>query len=254
MMTYEETQNEYEALIQTKAGQAVAQGYDVHQAVNVPLLPKASKDVLPFAPMVTPPLPPLFPLDALPKVLMDMAQGVACNQRVAVDIPAIVGLAVFSSCACGRISIDIRKDWNEPLNLYFMPVVPSGEGKTPVFRAMQGEALKQWQAEENHSRRISIAQDQAELSMLQAQKEAETRKKMGADRNKVRHLAEEIERFKETMHKPIKRFIDGDVTAEQLLVILSENDHGAVSVLDDDAGQWLDILLGQHSSVPNITA
>lgn len=191
------------------------------------------------------PVPPPFPLNALPKALADMALAVSENQSTPVDLSAVTGLAVLAACACGRVTVHIREGWDMPCNLFLMPIIRSGGGKTPTFRAM-GQRLFDWQFEENKQRRGQIAADAAQLEVWQAQMAKAVK---AANTEEAETLSRTIANFEPT--RSLKRFISGNTTPEQLIVIMEENG-GAVSMLDDDGGQLLDMLAGQYTQRPNL--
>ncbi len=243
MTKYENEQKQYEALLQTEAGQAVAQGYTVHQAVEVQMPPSRFTTPTPM------PIPPPFPIDTLPVPIKAMAEAVSANMSVSVDLPAVVGLATVSACLCGVIHIRIRNDWDTLGNLFFLPVVASGGGKTPVFKTM-AKPLFSWQETQNRERLPLIKGDEAVLKTLEARQTKAINK---GDTDEARAVAKEIVTFKKTMARPLERFIGADATPEALIEIMAGNDHGAVSVLDDDAGQFIDILGGKYQTLPDLS-
>ena len=109
MTNYEYEQEQYEALIDTPEARKLL-GNDQ------------------WKPLPSAPIAPLFHLEWLPKVLRDMAEAVAANLSVPVDLPAIVGLGAASACGCGRVKVHIRDGWEEPCQLFVMGVMGSGEG------------------------------------------------------------------------------------------------------------------------------
>lgn len=194
---------------------------------------------LPAAP-VAPCLDPAW----LPPVLRSMAEAVAANQNAPVDLPALIGLGVASACACGRVKVRLKPDWEEPAQLFLLGVMGSGEGKTPSFRKMAGRLFKV-QAEENRRRLVSIEADKAEMEVLQARKAAAVKKK---DKAAAREIAEEIARF--PMARMMNRFTGGDVTPERLTEIMRDND-GATAILDDE-GELFELLAGRYQDLPNL--
>ena len=141
------------------------------RAILAEACPSAAYKPLPAATIA-----PSMRTELLPPVLRSMAEAIAANQNVPVDLPALVGLGVASACACGRIGVQLKPGWYEPAQLFLFGVLDSGEGKTPVFKAMT-RALFQTQAEENKQRAVQIEADKAELDVLQARKSEAVKKK-----------------------------------------------------------------------------
>ena len=229
MTRYELEQSEYDTLADTSQGQAI-----LARACS-----SATWKPLPAAPVA----PPMRP-ELLPPVLRSMAEAIAANQNVPVDLPALVGLGIASACACGRIGVQLKAGWYEPAQLFLLGVLDSGEGKTPVFKAMT-KTLFQAQVDENKRRAVKIEADKAELEVLLARKNEAVKKKQTQE---ARAIAEEIAAFPAV--RPMSRFIGGDVTPERLTEIMRDND-GATSQLDDE-GELFELLAGRYQELPNL--
>ncbi|NLI22312.1 MAG: DUF3987 domain-containing protein [Clostridiales bacterium] len=229
MTRYELEQTEYDALADTPQGQAILAG----------ACPSAAWKPLPAAPVA----PPMRP-ELLPPVLRSMAEAIAANQNVPLDLPALVGLGVASACACGRIGVQLKAGWYEPAQLFLLGVLDSGEGKTPVFKSMT-RTLFLSQADENKRRAVKIEADKAELEVLFARKNEAVKKKQTRE---ARAIAEEIAAFPAV--RLMNRFIGGDVTPERITEIMQNND-GATAQLDDE-GELFELLEGRYQDMPNL--
>ena len=201
----------------------------------------------PWKPLPAAPVAPPMRPELLPPVLRSMAEAIAANQNVPVDLPALVGLGVASACACGRIGVNLKAGWYEPAQLFLLAVLDSGEGKTPVFKAMAG-TLFRVQADENKRRAIQIEADKAELEVLCARKNAAVKGNKTNNTQEARAIAAEIAAFP-AVHI-MSRFIGGDVTPERLTEIMRDND-GATAQLDDE-GELFELLTGRYQELPNL--
>lgn len=199
-----------------------------------------------WKPLPAAPVQPYFDLAWLPPVLRDMVQAVADNLSVPVDLPALCGLGVASACACGRVTVRLKTDWQEQAQLFLLCVMKSGEGKTPTFNHMTRK-LYDYQAAENRRRIVQVEQDRASLETLQSQKAMAVKK---GEEAQARAIAAEIANHA-SMHL-MNRFIGGNVTPERLLEIMRDN-NGATSVLDDE-GELFDMLQGRYQDNPDLTA
>ena len=216
------------------------------ELANTPEVRAALDEAEGWTPLPAAPVAPPFRTELLPKVLADMAQAVADNLSVPVDLPAIAGLGAASACACGRAKVAIRDGWEEPCQLFLMVVMGSGEGKSPTFRKMTNTLFEQ-QAEENLRRNVQIAQDAAAIDALQARKSQAIKK---GRTEEAKEMAREIAETP-VMH-PMRRFVGGDVTPEALPEVMQENG-GATSILDDE-GELLELLSGRYQERPNLDA
>lgn len=224
MTNFEAEQSEYMALVDTEEGRAI--------------LGNAWKP-LPAAPVA-----PVLEPSLLPPILRDMAQAVAANQSTPIDLPAIIGLGVASACACGRLGIRLRDQWEEPAQLYLLCAMPSGSGKSPSFKAMS-DLLFVEQAEENRRRTPQIKKDETAIRVLENKKQTAIKKNLTAE---AQRLDDEI-----LAHPPahiMRRFISGNVTPERLLQIMQENE-GATAILDDEGGMF-DLLSGRYQDCPDV--
>jgi hypothetical protein len=79
---------------------------------------------------------PAFPVDLLPGWRRGFATETARAQQVPVDLPAVLALAAVATSAGGRVVVEVRSGWREPLNIYTAVVLPPGERKSPVFRVV----------------------------------------------------------------------------------------------------------------------
>jgi len=80
--------------------------------------------------------PPVFPVEALPSWLRDMATATATAFQVPVELPALIGLATLGGAVQRRVIVRAAPDWTEPLSLFTLVGLPSGCRKSSVFAAM----------------------------------------------------------------------------------------------------------------------
>lgn len=225
MTNYEMEQAEYEALTNTPEARAV---------LGLPEWPP-----LPAAPVA-----PCFDPEWLPPVPRAMAQSVTDNLSVPFDLPALLALGVASSCACGRVRVRVREGWEEPVQLFLLGILDSGEGKSPAFGKMCS-LLFERQAEENQRRAVQIARDAAAIDTLEAEKAKAIKKGSRAD---AEAIAEQIAQYPVT--HSLRRFIQGNVTPEAIPDIMQEN--GGATAQMDDEGELFEVLAGRYQDVPSL--
>ena len=78
---------------------------------------------------------PTFPLWALPEWLGEYAACLAEVTQTPADLAGCLALAVLSVAAAGKVWVDAGA-WTEPTCLYVVVVLPPGNRKSEVFRAM----------------------------------------------------------------------------------------------------------------------
>lgn len=191
-----------------------------------------------------PPVAPSFNPLWLPPVLRSMAQAVTENLSVPFDLPAMLGLGVASSCACGRVRVHVRDGWEEAAQLYLLGILDSGEGKSPAFGKMCSVLFEQ-QAEENQRRAVQIARDAAAIATLEAEKNKAIKK---GHKTEAEDIAAQIAEYPVTYR--LRRFIQGNVTPETIPDIMLEN--GGATALLDDEGELFEVLAGRYQDTPSL--
>ena len=81
---------------------------------------------------------PHFPVDDLPRAVRDYVRAAAEQTQTAPDMAAVIGLGVLAVCLQGKLRIEGRPGYTEPLSLYVVVTAPPGERKSGVMRAMTG--------------------------------------------------------------------------------------------------------------------
>jgi hypothetical protein len=79
---------------------------------------------------------PGFPVKVFPSWLRQFVEEVATSMQTPVDLPATLALGALATASGGRAVVEVRADWTEPTNLFTAPVMPPGERKSPVLRAI----------------------------------------------------------------------------------------------------------------------
>ena len=82
--------------------------------------------------------PPL-PLDAFPESLRGYIKSVAEVHQVPSDLAVGATLGTLAAAAAGKASVAVGETHHEPLNLYVMVILPSGERKSQGIRMMAAE-------------------------------------------------------------------------------------------------------------------
>jgi hypothetical protein len=86
---------------------------------------------------------PEFPVDVLPDWAADYVRALSHATQTPVDLAAVLVLAVVAGSLAGKVWVQL---WEEPLNLYLVTVLPSGERKSAVMRAASAP-VREYEAE-----------------------------------------------------------------------------------------------------------
>ena len=189
---------------------------------------------------------PAFPVNELPVVIGDYVRAVAETTQTSPDMAATAALAVLALSLQGKFTIEGKKDWREPLNLYTMVVAPPAERKSAVMSHMT-LPIGRFEAAENERIAPLIEQNKIDKAILLNRKKALEISKKFVDREKIRAISEEIAEFKEI--KPCRLYCD-DITPEKLASVLC--DSGGKSAILSAEGGIFDMLAGRYSNGVNI--
>lgn len=106
--------------------------------MNKNAIKQAIDQARPFAVpiLLTDRTPPDFPTDLLPGVLGEMVEAVSRATETPLELPAMMGLAIIAAACQKKFEIEPETDYIEPLNLWTIVALESGNRKTAVVRHM----------------------------------------------------------------------------------------------------------------------
>ena len=194
-------------------------------------------------------LPP-FPLETFPRWLGAFVEALSIATQTPVDLPAVLALTALSTAAGGRVEIEVRGGWREPVNLFCAVAMDPGNRKTPVLSVIAAPLYVMDRA---------LADDS-----LSAIIEAETAKEIArrAAQARVREAADAGDKEKEDEAKaaailaeavtiPVQpRLLADDCTPEALASLMAEQ-KGRIAVLSDEGGVF-DLIAGRYSGMANL--
>ncbi|GIW51244.1 MAG: hypothetical protein KatS3mg081_0599 [Gemmatimonadales bacterium] len=200
---------------------------------------------------------PEFPVGALPRWLGDYVRAVAVAYQVPADLPGALSLAMLATAAGGRVEIEARPGWIEPVNLYVLGVAPPAERKSAVFRELTAPVLE-FEAElcerlrptiesaRAHRRMKQERQRRLEREAVNSRNPAEAREAEAEALRLARELAVERE-------PALPRLVADDVTPEALTSLLAEQ-NGRIAVLSAESTLF-DVVAGRYNDgTPNFDA
>jgi len=209
-------------------------------------------DPLPLAPTAN---VPEFPVAVLPAWLRDWVIALANALQCPLDLPAMLAFAVLSLACAKKFKVQVRSDWDEPVNLYVAVALRPGESKSPAFAAAI-RPVAQFVAEERKrldpeikvaTARYDIAAKRIEQLKIRAAKED--------DPAEHARLAREVDsavlvQASLELRVPLRLILD-DVTAESLEQVMRQQG-GRIAILSDEGGPF-ELMGGRYSEgTPNI--
>ncbi|SBW21010.1 hypothetical protein FDG2_1865 [Candidatus Protofrankia californiensis] len=204
-------------------------------------------------PLAGPPTPPPFPVDVFPDWARQMIDATSVFHQTDPAMAAAVVLSVLSATAGGRLEVEARPGWREPVNLYLATVAEPGERKSPVHGCLTGPLLA---AEATLAARVEpLAAENAALRDI-AGRAAEAARTTAAKAAKDKREDLTAEAVAATLAAEaitipaLPRLFADDATPEALATLMAENG-GRMALISDEGGVF-DILAGRFSTVPNL--
>jgi replicative DNA helicase len=207
-------------------------------------------------PLSAAPEVPAFPLWALPDWLGEYAACLAEVTQTPADLAGCLALAVLGVAAAGKVWVDAGA-WTEPTCLYVMVVLPPGNRKSEVFRAMTAplRAVERTLIEAARPQ-IAEALIRRKLAEAEADKTARDAEAAAASLDSDRKTAALIDATQARMELdnaevPAEpRLFADDTTIEKLGSRLAEQG-GRFAVLSPE-GEIFSIAAGRYSGSPNL--
>lgn len=203
--------------------------------------PPPFPEIEPFDPSTL----PAFPTHVLPDCLRQWVAAEAEATQTPPDLAGLLALAVCSAAVAGKIDVQPRPGWREPVNLFVAVALEPGNRKSAVFtdavaplRAIETE-LAEAQGPEVARLLSERRQVDARLKRLEKiaaeQGDAQSRREAG-------DLAVELAAMPEAA---MPRLLVDDATAEKVAVMLAEQG-GRLASMSPEGGVF-DLMAGLYS-------
>lgn len=196
-----------------------------------------------------------FPVDALPDPLGPMVAAVAEFTQTDAAMAGTTCLAMLGAAAGGRVLLEVRPGWREPLNLFTATVAGPGERKSAVQQVMSSPLQD---AEVELAERVSGKRLEATMTKEVAAKAADIARQKASkaddpdERKELLRDALNAVQAAESIEVPIlPRLLADDVTPERCAGLLAEQD-GRLAVVSAEGGIF-DVLGGRYSGgIPSL--
>lgn len=197
-----------------------------------------------------------FPVDALPDKIRPYIQATAESLQVSVDMVATFVIAIISLCVQGKYKIQVKPDWEEPVNLYAVVVMRPSERKSPTLKMVSAPVFE-YMEEENERRQPEISENETKKKILTGQITNISRKIAGSYKKKdseytmsdLLECQEELRKLEEEGLKELKLIVD-DVTPEALVSTMKENDD-RIGIVSAEGGIF-GTMAGRYNDHTNI--
>jgi hypothetical protein len=181
---------------------------------------------------------PAFPTDCLPGWLSEYVSCLAEATQTPADLPGFLVLNALAACAGGRVRLQVRPGWEEPLNLYSVVTLPPGERKSAVFAEVTAP-LVQFEAMLAAERTYEIAEARAYRRVaekrLDAAQNAAARAVGMEKERRLEEVAAAARELEEAIVPFEFRLLADDATPEAIATLLAEQ-KGRLAVLSPEGG------------------
>ncbi len=109
-----------------------------------------------------------FPVKVLPEPVRQYTMAQSTALQTPVDLLASLVLGVGAAAVAGRCVVRLNKEWVEPLNLFIVISLPSGERKSPAYRAVTA-TLEERERDLSVTLKPEIEMQRAERDILESQ-------------------------------------------------------------------------------------
>lgn len=190
---------------------------------------------------------PVFPVEALPSPFKEWCDQCAEAIQVPVDLPAMLNVGLVGSIGAKRFAVPLHNGHEEPLNVWPLVVLESGERKSSTFREAVAP-LRSWEMARAESMRHPVAEYKSRCRALKAALKKAEEKAREPERKR---LAQELADLEQRPVVPPRLIVD-DVSPERLSDILAEQG-GRILIASPEGGTF-DLMSGRYSpnSMPNL--
>jgi len=193
---------------------------------------------------------PPFPSTSLPEWLHGYVDAVAIATQTPVDLAAMLALSVIAISCAKKVIVRMKEGYCEPVNVYTVTALPSGNRKSQVFRTMI-EPVQEFESSEAHRQAPEIARRNAAYKIREAQlKRAEEQAANATSRDKE-ELAEIAGQFAVELAEfdvpTATRLMVSDCTVEMLAVILRQQG-GRIAVMSPEGGEIFGLMSGRYTA------
>ena len=196
---------------------------------------------------------PDLTLDTFPEPLGRMIEAVANATETPVELPALMGLATVAA-SCQRVfEVEMEPGYLEPLCVWAIAALQSGNRKTAVHSAMTAPLKKKERAlcDVAKTKRMEVESERATLEARV--KSLRSRLANSEDFEHSEKVQREITQLETTMPTvpSMPSLWAQDVTPEKLGVMMADNGE-RLAILSDEGG-FFDIITGRYSNgIPNL--
>jgi putative DNA primase/helicase len=216
------------------------------------------------APYVDDGWPLLVPLDyqplaklhssVLPEPLCAFVQAVSIHTETPIELATVMALGTLSLAGARSFRLEVKEGYSEPLNLYILAALESGNRKSPVFNICH-KPLYDWQKKMANEAASEIKENEIERKNIEAEIKKLRNRLGGKGENGAakQKLIDSIRALEFSIPASIfpPRLLASDITPEEIGTLLQQNNE--IAGIFSDEGGIFELLGGRYSNgVANI--
>ena len=195
---------------------------------------------------------PMIPTDIFPAWIEDMVVAQSEATETPTELGILLVLGVLATACQKKFEISPQDGYREPLNIWVVPAMDSGERKSPVLRGLTGP-LHEWQREQLQILAPEIAQKKSERETTLVRIKSLRTKAANASIEDFEDGSREITKLESSLSTipSAPRLWTQDITPERLGTLLAEQGE-KISIISDEGGIF-DLMGGRYNNgIPNI--
>lgn len=198
--------------------------------------------------------PPEIPSSVVPGPIRELVVGKSQELEVPVVMPLACALGVASAVIQSRWAVEVRVNYIEPTSLWLLVAADPGELKTPTMGPILAPLVEY--EREQRQRAADVNKANATGAGIIADRVKQLRRVAAKADTAIQReeLAKQIDDLQSEIPPVARptRVLADDATPERLARLMGEN-HGAMAVVTDEGGAFLNRLAGHYSNgSPNI--
>ncbi|MGX6451005.1 YfjI family protein [Brevibacterium paucivorans] len=196
------------------------------------------------APLVKKPKPVAFPVNAFPKVVRDFIQETAESLSVPEALTGVPVWGALSIATQGRVNVQYKPDWTEPVVLHLMTIAEPGQKKSPALKHATAPLYRLEQSIQQDMQTV-ISERTYKKELLEEQLRALKKQAVkGGVEAQAEYEQAGIEYALFEVPKPPVLIAD-DVSTDKLIDLAGGN-RGSIALASAE-GDVLNVFAGKHS-------
>ncbi len=191
-------------------------------------------------------------MEALPGIIGEFSQAVSAATETPLELAQGLALAAVATACQGKVEVQVKKGYSEPVNVWVNVALESGNRKSSVHSEVTHPLLT-WEAEKREELEPVVKEAESKRKNQEARLKSLRARYGKAKRDELKEIEQEIRDLEaELVEVPVmpKVWVQ-DITPEHLGTVMSLHG-GKMSIMSAEGGIF-DIIGGRYSKgIPNL--